>query len=172
MGNFLNENPWFHTAIERQYLLSHGFDMFAFGDMPLKRNDVLWKSGHTGLYIGDGLQAEAIRDENHDAGYEGTIPGDQDGGETVVRSLTNWEYVLRKQFTPPLEELIEMTFLFTTDGDFAGAVYFYDGGKCFHVTGDEKVALMDAHKKATGNELPFFHLEGGSDIIKMCRRGM
>lgn len=172
MGGFLPENPWFHTAIEREYLTQHGFEMFPFGSRTLERNDVLWKLGHTGLYIGEGMQAEALRDENYAAGYEGTIPGDQDGGETVVRPLTDWEYVLRKVHQPSFEELKDMTFLFTTDGDYAGAVYFYDGGKCFHVTGEEKSALISAHKKATGNEMPFFHLEGGSEIIKMCRRGM
>lgn len=172
MGGFLNENPWFHTAIEREYLQAHGFEMFPFGSRTLERNDVLWKSGHTGLYIGNGMQAEAIRDENHDAGYEGTIPGDQDNGETVVRPLTDWEYVLRKVYQPSFKEMKNMTFLFTTDGEYEGAVYFYDGGKCFHVNGPEKSALISAYKKATGNELPFFHLEGGSEIIKMCRRGM
>ena len=146
--------------------------MFRFGTRDPERNDVLWKSGHTALYIGEWLQAEAIRTEHHDAGWDGSTAGDQDGGETVVRPLTDWEYVLRKVYQPSFKELKDMTFLFTTDGEYEGAVYFYDGGKCFHVSGPEKSALISAYKKATGNELPFFHLEGGSEIIKMCRRGM
>lgn len=101
MGGFLDECPWFHTAIEREYLLEHGFEMFPFTEGKLERNDVLWREGHTGLYIGDSMQAEALRTERHDAGWNGSEEGDQDGGETVVRLMTyDWEYYLRKVDEP------------------------------------------------------------------------
>jgi hypothetical protein len=170
-GGFLDECPWFHTAIERDYLLDHGFTMFPFGSLPLKRNDVLWREGHTGLYIGEGLQAEALRDENHQAGYEGTIPGDNDDGETVVRDVTNdWTYVLRyvQDEKEDLKGLIGLTFLFTSGGAHYGHVYYYDGGKIFKCdTEEQKKAAMDAHRMATGKDLPFFHLENGDDFFKL-----
>ena len=166
MGGFINENPWFHTRIERQYLIDNGFTTFPFGALPLKRNDILWREGHTGIYIGEGLQAEALRDENYQAGYEGTIPGDQDGGETVVRDVTqDWTYVLRKAQVP-IKELISMTFLFTCDGKHKGHVYFYDGGHIFKVNSKEQQECIKNAYKFSHNDaqIPFFNLPNG-DVL-------
>ena len=174
MGGLLDENPWFHTAIERDYLLNHGFTTFPFGALPLKRNDVLLRVaktnvlGHTALYIGEGLQAEAVRDENHQAGYEGTIPGDNDGGETVVNNVTNdWDYVFRSiKVLPTYEGILNMTFLFTCDGKHKGHVWYYDSGKIFLVkTAKQKTTLMQAYHNSTKEAMPFFHLENGDDLF-------
>lgn len=166
-GGFINQNPWFHTKNEIEILLNQGFKILPFDAGSLKRNDVLWKYGHTGLYIGNGLQAEALRDENHQAGYEGTEGGDQDGGETVVREVThNWEFILRKD---NLEKGDDMTFLFTCDGKYSGNVWFYDGGVVYKVqTKEQQEALKYCHVKATSKELPFFHVPNGGVIIDMC----
>ena len=175
MGGFLNENPWFHTAIEREYLQEHGFEMFPFGSRTLERNDVLWESGHTGLYIGEGMQAEALRDENHQAGYEGTEAGDQDGGETVVRALTyGWKQVLRKPgaATSGDMEADDMTFLFTTDGVHADHVYLYDGLQVRLVaTYDQQEVVKEAYRRCRGEEIPMFHLTGGDHLIALVNGG-
>ena len=96
MGGLIDVCPWFATSYEREWLTERGFEIFDFGDRELERNDVLWMPEHTGLYIGEGMQAEALRDEHHGKG-DGAAPGDQDQGETVVRPLTyGWKQVLRK----------------------------------------------------------------------------
>lgn len=182
-GGYIDENPAFSTAYERQYLTEHGFTAINAnaGFVKLQRNDVLLRDrndargvlGHTALYIGDGMQAEALRDENHQAGYEGTTPGDNDGGETVVRPLTyDWDWVIRKNDQPkiPVDSVGDcMTFLFTCDGKYSGNVWFYDGGVVYKVqTKEQQEALKYCHIKATGKELPFFHVPNGGVIIDMC----
>ena len=174
MGGYLDENPEFHTKIEREYLASHGYDLIDAnaGDfIAMQRNDVLWRTGHTGLYIGDGSQAEAIRDENHDAGYEGTTPGDQDGGETVVRRLTlDWDYVIRKRDQPvaprPKDTEEGMTFIFSCDSN--KHMWFYDGGRVVQIkTEAQQETLKEAHLKATGRPLPQFRLPNGGALIDL-----
>ena len=183
MGGFLEECPWFHTAIERDYLKAHGFEVIDAnaGFVSMQRNDVLLRDrndalgilGHTALYIGDGMQAEAVRDENHDAGYEGTTPGDQDGGETIVRRLTfDWDWVLRKIQAPTpkptIQELVTMTFLFTTGGNHRGKVYFYESGKIWHVrNSQQQTEIKKAYKMATGQDMPFFYLENGDQLFAL-----
>lgn len=174
-GGYLDENPAFHTAIEREYLMSHGFECIDAnaGFVKLERNDVLLREGHTALYIGDGMQAEALRDENHAAGYEGTTPGDQDGGETVVRPITyDWDWVLRKIDRPEpedpaaTEEGDEMTFLFSCDAN--RHMWLYDGGRVVQIqTEEQQETLKEAHVKATGRKMPQFHLENGQTLIDL-----
>ena len=173
MSGWIPENPWFHTAIEREYLLENGFEMFEFGTRGLMRNDVLWRHGHTGIYIGDGLQAEALRTERHDAGYDGSTPGDQDGGETVVHGLTqDWEYVLRRIERPITKEFDDMTFLFTCDGVHANHVYLYDSLMVRRVgTYDQQEVVKEAYRKCTGTEIPMFHLAGGDHLIALVNSG-
>lgn len=181
-GGYLDENPAFSTADERQYLIEHGFTAINAnaGFVKLQRNDVLLRDrndargvlGHTALYIGDGMQAEALRDENHQAGYEGTTPGDNDGGETVVRALTyDWDWVIRKNDQPkvPIDSVGDcMTFLFTCDGKYSGDVWFYDGGTVNKVyTEEQQETLKYCHLQATGKELPFFHVPNGDVLIDM-----
>ena len=175
VGGFLPENVWFHTKIEREYLAGQGFDLIDAnqGFVAMERNDVLWKPGHTALYIGEGYQAEAIRDENHDAGYEGTTPGDQDGGETVVRRLTlDWDYVIRKRDQPkpvapiPTDTEEDMTFIFSCDSN--RHMWLYDGGRVVLIkTESQQEALKEAHLKATGRPMPQFHLAHGGALIDL-----
>lgn len=101
-GGYLDECPWFSTHTEIAYLVDKGYELFDADLVDPQRNDVLWRTGHTALYIGEGLQAEALRTENYDAGYNGSQPGDQDDGETMVRAYPagGWTYILR----PPVKE--------------------------------------------------------------------
>ena len=183
-GGYLSENPAFYTAIERAYLAEHGFEVIDAnaGFVKMQRNDVLLRerndargvTGHTALYIGDGLQAEALRTERHDAGYDGSTPGDQDQGETVVRKLTmDWDYVIRKRNPPTYEpdggEAITnggmMPILY--DGS-DGKVYYWTGDpECvpYHVSGDEMAALQ----KVYGLKLQKLDKPTADAIMKMCK---
>lgn len=78
----------FATGIERDALMKAGFTKvdganFKTGE-GLKRGDVLWNSGHTGIYVGDGKVVHAYQDEN--GSIAGTKSGDQkapDGNEEI-----------------------------------------------------------------------------------------
>lgn len=64
-------------------------------DAGLVAGDVLWKSGHTCMYVGDGKVANASENENGNA--TGGKTGDQNGKEIVVKNYYNskWTKVLR-----------------------------------------------------------------------------
>ena len=176
-GGHLDENPGFSTRDMASYLEERGYEVIDAnaGYVRLERNDVLLRTGHTALYIGDGMQAEALRDENHAAGYEGTTPGDQDGGETMVRPLTfDWDYVIRRP--RPGEADTDrgdcMTFLFTCDGTHANHVYLYDGLQVHQVaTNEQQEVVRDAYRKCTGRDIPMFHLPGGDHLIALAASG-
>ena len=114
-GGLLGECPWFSTHTEREYLADAGFELLDPAEVAPARNDVLWRRGHTALYIGEGLQAEAVRTERGDAGYGGSEPGDQDGGETVARPYDPgaWEQILR----PPAGRGPQVTGTWLREGD-------------------------------------------------------
>ena len=164
MGGYLDTCIWFHTAIERQYLKDNGFIELDCDLFPAKRNDVLWKDGHTALYIGDGKLAELIHDENNAAGWEGSQAGDQTGDESriVYYNCSEWEYILRlPKEDRPDEKGEEMPFCFTfhIDGDNKKPMQFCDGTrvrgiKDLHELGE----LRHAFKQTTGKDLP--HVEG------------
>jgi hypothetical protein len=175
-GGYLDENPPFSTREEREYLQEHGFDLIDAnaGFVKMQRNDVLWKKGHTALYIGEGMQAEALRTERGDAGYDGSTPGDQDQGETVVRKLTlDWDYILRKRNPPTYEngEHMDMEvsdhMAILYDGS-DGHVYYWTGDPesvPYHVSGAEKAAL----EKVYGLKLKKLDKPTADAIMGMCK---
>lgn len=61
----------------------------------LEAGDVLWRSGHTCLYVGDGKVANASQNENGAA--TGGATGDQNDKEIAVKNYYNgsWTTVLR-----------------------------------------------------------------------------
>ena len=72
------------TGNEKKMLLSHGFvEIRVQAAAAMKRGDVLWKNGHTEMYLGDGLQGGARINEKGTI-YGGKM-GDQTGAE-VARS--------------------------------------------------------------------------------------
>lgn len=80
------------TGNERALLLASGFVQVSL-DSP-QPGDVLWRAGHTELYLGGGMQGGARRSETH--GTTGA-KGDQDGWE-IARSAydgTEWESAYR-----------------------------------------------------------------------------
>lgn len=74
---------------ERATLKKSGFKLVSGADFKtgkgLQPGDVLWRNGHTGLYLGDGKTVAAHWDEQHD--IHGHQPGDQTGDEISVVSL-------------------------------------------------------------------------------------
>ena len=81
------------TGNEVQLLKEHGFRERSL-DSP-KMGDVLWRSGHTEIYLGNGMQGGARIDEV--GGITGPRKGDQTGNE-VARSAYrpgSWSKLLR-----------------------------------------------------------------------------
>ena len=68
------------TGNEREILLENGFVEVSLDEV--QRGDVLWREGHTELYLGNGIEGGARRSEYHS--IDGAT-GDQDG-EEIARS--------------------------------------------------------------------------------------
>ncbi len=82
------------TGNQDEQLRALGFQRLTYSKSAVRRGDILWRSGHTGVALGDGRQAEAACDEN--GGISGGRKGDQTGYEVRVTSLSsNWAYIYR-----------------------------------------------------------------------------
>ena len=82
------------TGNEYDVLTSHGFVCMDFDWYDVQRGDILLVSGHTGIALGDGLQADAHGDEY--GGIDGPSEGDQTGSEIEIRDLKwYWTYTFR-----------------------------------------------------------------------------
>jgi len=80
----------FWTGNERSLLSLYGYRRVNIYHP--ERGDILWREGHTEMYLGDGMQGGARIDET--GGVMGPMPGDQTGNE-VGRSpfdLTYWRW--------------------------------------------------------------------------------
>lgn len=75
------------TGNERELLKECGYVQINLRN--LKRGDILWKTGHTEMYLGNGLQGGARIDEN--GGTHGYTAGDQTGNE-IGRSAFDQGY--------------------------------------------------------------------------------
>ena len=153
MGGFLPECPWFYTAIERDYLKEHNFTELECGIFEPKRNDVLWRPGHTALYIGEGLVAELIHDENNDAGWEGEEAGDQTGDESRLISYNpnEWDYMLRynKQEVPSIQGVDEMIAIVQPNDD--KRLVYIDGAFAHPLEHPDEAEALDMLYAATHN---------------------
>lgn len=82
------------TGNEDQELRRVGFKRMPFRYSDVRRGDVLWVTGHTGIAIGGGRQADAHGDEQ--GGITGPRRGDQTGHEVEVRGLrSTWTIIYR-----------------------------------------------------------------------------
>ncbi len=159
LGLNASQLPWFSTYSELTALAAHGYRQLRPAQVEPTRNDVLWREGHTAIYIGGGNIGQASRTENHDAGWAGSKPGDQDGGETNLAryDASRWTLVLRNEELAALGQAIE------NDGGNEMALiikpnhtttHYYFDGHDLHAIGRQ--SEMDALKKAyktVGQEL-------------------
>lgn len=81
------------TGDEDEKLRAQGFTRMAYNASKVRRGDVLWVKGHTGIALGGGKQADAHGDEY--GGITGPNRGDQTGHEVEVRDLRSWTYIYR-----------------------------------------------------------------------------
>lgn len=75
------------TGNEREILLANGFVEVSLDD--LQRGDVLWRTGHTEMYLGNGIQGGARQSEY---GSTDGQTGDQTGEEIARSAYDRWEW--------------------------------------------------------------------------------
>ena len=94
--NELGGTP-FTTHYEREILKKAGFTEIALNPSnlnTLQKGDILWREGHTEVYIGGNMTVGAHRASNK--GISDGQYGDQDGGEISVVNIANdWQYAYR-----------------------------------------------------------------------------
>lgn len=89
------------TGNEAETLYGAGFTDAPLGD--LERGDVLYMPGHTGVYLGGGLMADAHGDEHGD--IYGPSAGDQTGREIEVRGV--WSCAWTRAYRAPEESMTD-----------------------------------------------------------------
>lgn len=143
------------TGNERGILLSNDFR--EVDTRYALRGDVLLRDGHTEMYLGNGVCGGARMSEH------GTIDGetgDQTGLEIASSKYdpSEWMYCFRYAKSRKQQE---------RNGTMNAIVHPDGQNKLYYVTGDniipidteeEKNALVDFHKKATGNDIPLFRM--------------
>ena len=92
-GRYREPIAYLWTGNEDEQLRAQGFTRMAFSASKVKRGDVLWVKGHTGVALGGGKQADAHGDEY--GGITGPSRGDQTSHEVEVRDLRSWTYIYR-----------------------------------------------------------------------------
>lgn len=148
------------TGTQREVLLANGFVEVPLDS--LQRGDVLWRSGHTELYMGGGIEAGARRSETH--GIDGRT-GDQDGGEITSSAFvgSHWTSAYRcmkkrpgegepAQTTPqqPTQKEADMAPIFVRlDGDQTEHLFIPSTGTLHAIAHpDEKQALVKLYALA------------------------
>lgn len=94
-GSYDKPISFMYTGNEDEQLKAQGFTRMAYSASKVRRGDALWVKGHTGVALGNGLQADAHGDEY--GGITGPNRGDQTTHEVEVRSLRSWTYIYRYQ---------------------------------------------------------------------------
>lgn len=92
-GSWKSPIGYMWTGNEDEKLRAQGFTRMSYSESIVRRGDVLWVSGHTGIAIGGGMQADAHGDEV--GGLTGPKRGDNTGTEVNKRSLRSWTYIYR-----------------------------------------------------------------------------
>lgn len=83
------------TGNEDEVLRAAGYQQVVCDPDILERGDILWKTGHTGIYLGNYYMADAHGDEY--GGISGPNTGDQTGREIEIRNVysCNWTRAYR-----------------------------------------------------------------------------
>ena len=92
-AGLLSPDSYMWTGNEDAVLKNAGFKEVKLSAK--RRGDILWKQGHTGVYLGGGMMADAHGDEY--GGIDGPHEGDQTGHEIEVRPVgsCSWERCYR-----------------------------------------------------------------------------
>lgn len=104
-GSYNRPIQYMWTGNEDEELTAQGFKRMAFDRSKVRRGDILWRSGHTGVAVSATKQSEAVMDEN---GGLGGRSGDQTGREVAVNPLSsNWSRIYRYDGAAKQETVFE-----------------------------------------------------------------
>ena len=186
-GHYSSPIEYMWTGNEDDELTAYGFVRMPFSYSGTKRGDILLVSGHTGIALGNGLQADAHGDEQ--GGITGPQQGDQTGHEIEVRDLqTYWTWTYRYvgeeshhtgKYDQTEDEMyctIHLNGDKTSDGRALPMVYF--DGQALHPIAhkDELAAIREVYRKTHGgSELPDIVLGDqknpfGSRLVSLVKR--
>lgn len=152
-GRYREPIAYLWTGNEDEQLRAQGFTRMGYSASKVKRGDVLLVSGHTGIALGGGKQADAHGDEY--GGITGPNSGDQTGHEVEVRDLRSWTYIYRApgdsapQFyaaTIPVTVAAECNIRSAPSMSTGAVVGHYSPGESFVADG---VTFADGHIWAT-----------------------
>lgn len=152
-GRYREPIAYLWTGNEDEQLRAQGFTRMGYSASKVKRGDVLLVSGHTGIALGGGKQADAHGDEY--GGITGPNSGDQTGHEVEVRDLRSWTYIYRApgdsapQFyaaTIPVTVAAECNIRSAPSMSTGAVVGHYSPGESFVADG---ITFADGHIWAT-----------------------
>lgn len=166
------------TGNEDEELRAIGFTRFIFDSDKVQRGDVLWVSGHTGIALGDRLQADAHGDEI--GGITGPRQGDQTGHEIEIRSLRNsWTYMYRYFGNEPyLKEEPEIVEVIKEVGERMqcliniknrNTVVWFDGINVNDLTHPDDIAVLrKIYRTCNDKEMPIVDLSD-DEFARLCQ---
>ena len=152
-GSHASPIVYLWTGNQDEELRAQGFVRMAYSPTAVRRGDVLWVKGHTGVALGNGKQADAHGDEY--GGITGPSRGDQTGHEVEVRDLRSWTYIYRApgdsapQFyaaTIPVTVAAECNIRSAPSMSTGAVVGHYSPGESFVADG---ITFADGHVWAT-----------------------
>lgn len=162
------------TGNEDDELRGVGFVRLPFSSGSVRRGDALLVTGHTGIALGDSLQADAHGDEY--GGISGPNRGDQTSREVEVRSLrSSWTYIYRYSGHEPYlvpdepEEprVRDMQCIISVKG--RNTSVWFDGAVVNDLTAPSDIDVLDKVAKATiGEPLPRVELTE-DEFARLCQ---
>lgn len=165
----LERNGYMWTGNEREVLTAACFTEHTFQAANLQVGDVLWKQGHTEIYLGQGMQGGFRGDENGGLG-QGAKQGDQTSYEASVTPLRNyWTKVFRyKGGERPQAWVKEGSkwWYQMHDGSYPQSAWRRINGSWYYF--DAKGWMCTGWVKVNGGW--FFLLNDGKMVYKCCRK--
>ena len=163
----LPKNCYMWTGNEKELLESHGFVELPFRDTALEVGDVLWKQGHTEMYVGNGLQAGFNGDEQGGIGV-GAKQGDQTGYESYLKPVRDyWQKVYRYKGKAVVEGWIKSSngkwWWCDRDGSYPANVWRKIGGKWYHF--DKRGYMQTGWIKLSGS---WYYLQKSGAMLSKC----
>ncbi|PWG60513.1 NlpC/P60 family protein [Bifidobacterium catulorum] len=128
----------------------------------IRRGDILWKTGHTAIYIGSNARVEAWMNEFN--GASGGAYGDQTGQEIRVHAPYD-DDGFAGYFRPPACNSSKpsqtgdddtMQCIIQPNGE--NRLVYFDGTKCHDLTHPDQVKALQQVAKACGRRLPSLKL--------------
>ena len=169
--NILPVGLHFWTGNEDEILINHGFKRMNCRKKDALIGDILYREGHTGIYVGNDTVAEFVSSEF------GTITGaegDQTGNEGKLSKFVaiKWDYIYRLvDYIGVREALLMPCIIRIVDTE---AAHIYYDGVAVHSMGDaQELKLLDEIARANGyDQMPrvFWSAKKYNNFVSLINR--